>query len=65
MLTVLKNMLKKIGEKLGLVSPAVPKQVQVRILNPDVAHGAPLMPKAIVCVVNGSPKDNWIKNYEK
>lgn len=43
------------------IAPVTPKAIQARVLNPDVAHGAPLEPKAVVRVVTGSPKDHWIK----
>lgn len=61
MLTVLKNLFKRIGQKLGLVETITPKQVQARVLNPDVAYGAPLKPRAVVRVISGASKDNWIK----
>lgn len=64
------NVLKEFGKRLAAalgrrsdtkIAPATPKLVQARILNHDVAHGAPLVPKAVVRVVTGSPEDHWIK----
>lgn len=49
------------SESLSELPSALPKKVQARVLNPNVAHGAPLKPRAVVRVVTGAPKDNWIK----
>ena len=58
-----------LARKLGILGAPVttgPKAVQARILNKveDVAHGAPLVPKAVVLVLPGTPEDNWIKKLK-